>query len=181
MQQITDTQRAALRVRLATMPPEMRYELVGLMRVEKAPAELISVAESAIVELREMERKHKAEMSVGSANTTTKSVAENEFVIPVIPKAFALLAGTGAVVFVSVYYVLIPAAIALAHGVVMVAPYVAGAAVVFLAIAAVASSVSGARPSEAAMPSGTSSAQTIYTQNIYINQHVETNNQTQGK
>lgn len=176
MQQITDTQRAALRVKLATMPPEMRYELVGLMRAERAPAELIAVAESAMSELREMERKHKAEMSVASPEAATKSAPKSKAKIPEIPIAFTMLAGISAVVFVSVYYVLIPAAIALAHGVVIVAPYVAGGAVVALALVAIFGSVFGNRDIQVDVPPD---GQTIYTQNIYINQHVE-NNQAQG-
>ncbi len=181
MQQITDTQRAALRIKLATMPPEMRHELVGLMRVERAPAELIAVAESAVVELREMERKHKAEMSAAAPASAPKSVTENQFQIPVIPVGIALFIGLSVVVFVGVYYVLIPAAIALAHGVVIVAPYVAGGALVIFALLALFGGVSASLSRRTGATSSPAPGQNTYTQNIYINQHVETNSQAQGK
>ncbi len=132
---LTERHKAAIRLKLSTIPPEERANLIGVMRVSgDVPNEVLSFMEAAIVELRlAEERRNKILNEKPAAMRQIREMTQEE--IRAFWKAlghlslFILVIGGIVAVFV---FVIIPALIAVGNALVIAAPYIMGAVVLIL-------------------------------------------------
>ena len=124
---MNERQKLAVKARLALLPPDVRMELIGVMRVERVPAELVSFAEGVHGQLLQVEKQRTQtrqmseipaqQISPEQMTAAWKSVKQIGVFVSVVSGGVAVFA-----------YAVIPAMVAVGTALVTIAPYAVGGA-----------------------------------------------------